>query len=657
MDLEARDVRVADLNADGLPDALSAGAGSWVFFQNLGDGRWAPGIAVLNPPPLRLDDPRVHLADINGDGIPDLVYMEHSRIRVWPGKGFGRFGAAYELTNPPDFGTNFDPKAVRWADLTGSGQADLLYIRNGIVALCFNQAGVGLSNPVAVVTLRQSSHGHAEAVDLLGTGAEGLLLTDYQERPGAWRYLELFPGGKPDLLTAIENGLGATTTIAYGSSATDWVADKLAGKPWRTTLPSPQVVIAAVTIEDAVTGNRIGETYRYHDGVYHGEEREFRGFALVEQIDREAGQNDPLPLPQVLVKRWYHTGFDIDLRDQYTALPGGALADEVPALPWALRSLRGQIKRQETFALDGNPKPYLVQETAYRVFAVQQAPGTARYSFAPLPVQSRMTHLERSEERRIVETTTTYDRHRGKGYGLPIEVREKAYGRRGSFASAYENAQAQDLERFMITEYVSRDEPDDNYLGPYTPSYLVGKPARIERYGVSGSSDVLLARERYFYDGADYKGLGYPGTATVSAVTRGRLSCKLVLALTDDLLTRTYPVGAGARAGFDASGHYLSDGAEHYVHAERYRYDERAMVIGSVDPNGNEARFEYDADHRLFPLRYTDAAGHPTALTRGELPFQVMATLDANGNTASFTYDPAGLPSSKAVQGKFVAGE
>ena len=209
--LEAPDVRVVDLNADGLPDALRPGVGSWVFFQNLGEGRWAAGAAVPNSPPVRLDDPRVHLADVDGDGLPDLVYVERSRIRVWPGQGWGRFGTPYELSHPPDFGPAFDPEAVLWTDLTGSGQADLLYVRNGVAVLCLNQAGTGLSDPVALTTVPQSSHGHAEPVDLLGTGTEGLLFTDYQERPGAWCYLELFPGGTPDLLSRIDNELGATT--------------------------------------------------------------------------------------------------------------------------------------------------------------------------------------------------------------------------------------------------------------------------------------------------------------------------------------------------------------------------------------------------------------------------------------------------------------
>ena len=650
--LEAPDVRVVDLNADGLPDALCAGVGSWVFFQNLGEGRWAPGVAVLNPPPVRLDDPRVHLTDIDGDGLPDVVYMERSRVQVWPGQGRGRFGSPYELSHPPDLGPAFDPEAVIWTDLTQSGQADLLYVGNGIATVCLNQAGSGLSDPVTLTTIPQSSHGHAEPVDLLGTGTEGLLFTGHQGRPGAWCYLELFPGGTPDLLTRIDNGLGVTTSLTYNSSAAYWVADQRAGRPWRTAMPSAQIVVANLSTEDAVTCNRLGISYRYHHGVYDGAEREFRGFALVDQIDREADRGDPLPLAPVLVKRFYHTGVDVDLRDHYTALPEGTLADEVPALPWALRSLRGRLKREETFALDGNARPYMVQETAYRVFPVQQTPGASRWSFAPLPVASRTTHLERGDDRRIVETRTTYDRHGGKGYGLPVEIRQRAHGRRGAFSTPHELAQMQDLERFTLTQYVNRDEPDGDYFDAYTPSYLVGKPAEMARYGLTGSSAILLARERYFYDGEAYKGLGYPGTGTTSQVTRGRLSCKLVLAFTDDQLARAYPEDSGAWSQLDGHGRYLRDGTDHYVHAERYQYRDSGMIIGTRDPNANTSTFEYDARYGLFPVRQTDAAGQPTHLIRGELPFQVTAVLDANGNTTSFTYDPCGLPLSKSVQGK-----
>jgi RHS repeat-associated protein len=653
VDLEAPDVRVADLNADGQPDALRGGPGSWVFFENLGEGRWAPGAIVPEAPPVRLDDPRVQLTDINGDGLPDLVFTDRHRILVWPGRGRGRFGAAFELRHPPDFGIGFDPRAVRWADLTGSGQSDLLYMRNGLVVMCFNQSGRALSDSVTVMTARQSSHGHVEPVDLHGTGSQGLLLTDHQFQPGAWKYLELFSEGQPDLLTSIDNGLGATTTIAHTSSATYWVADRLAGRPWRSSMPSPQVVVASVTTDDRVTGNRLGVSYRYHHGVFDGAEREFRGFALVEQIDREADPDDPSPVPPALIKRWYHTGANVELRDEFCALPEPALLDIVPELPWAQRSLRGCLRREETYALDGDPRPFSVREIAYHVFAVARATGADRCAFAPLPVRSRVTTIERSDERRMVETITTYDLEAGGGYGLPVEVRERAPGRRGSFSTAHELAQTEDLERFTITRYVNRDLPDPDYRAPYTPGYLVGKPALVERYGVSGSSATLLARERSFYDGEAYMGLGFPGSGTAPGVTRGRLSSRLVWAFTEDLLQAAYPAGSGARAELEARGRFLADGPDRYVQSERYRHDARGMVTGALDPNGGEWRFDHDSEFGLFPTAQTDAAGHRTSITRGRLPFQVAAVLDANGNTTTFTYEPCGLPVSRTVQGKF----
>jgi RHS repeat-associated protein len=650
IDLEAPDVRLADYSGDGVPDALRAGSGPWVYFENMRNGQWAPGRAIQSPPPVRFDDTHVHLADINGDGIPDLIYMDRRRVRVWLGEGFGRFGSPFELRHAPDFGEAFDPKAVRWTDMTGSGQADLLYVRNGEVTICFNQGGVVLSDPVTLRGVPQSPHGHIEPVDLLGTGAAGLLFSDYQVRPGTWRYLELFPDGQPDLLTSIDNGLGAISTIEYATSARDWTADKRAGKPWRTAMPSHQVVVVGLTTLDTITANRLGTTYRYHDGVYDDVEREFRGFAMVEQIDREAPAGDPQPLPQVLVKRWYHTGFDVQLRDQYTALPSGALTDEVPELPSAFRSLRGLIRREETFALDGNPRPYLVSETAYQVIPVQRTPGTAHYSFATLPVMARSTYTERTDERRISETFTTYDLQEGSGYGLPTEFREKAFARVGD---SVDPGQAVDLERVTRTAYVNLDEPDGDYLAPYVPTYLAGKPARIERFAVTLSGEVLLDRKRQFYDGQEYSGLGYPGTGTEAGVSRGRLSSKLSLAFTAGSVAAAYPASSTAREHLEARGRFLLDGEDYYIHAERYKYDERGMTTGGLDPNGNETSFEYDSTFGLFPVRTTDPAGHPTLLTRGEFPYQVEYVVDSNGNTTSFTYDPSGLVESKSVQGKY----
>ena len=52
----------------------------------------------------------------------------------------------------------------------------------------------------------------------------------------------------------------------------------------------------------------------------------------------------------------------------------------------------------------------------------------------------------------------------------------------------------------------------------------------LERYGVTPSGDVLLSKERTFYDGNAYQGLGHPDATSSIGVTKGNLSCKLVLA-------------------------------------------------------------------------------------------------------------------------------
>ena len=653
VDLDGPDVRVLDLNGDGIPDALRMGAKGVTYFENLGDGEWAPGIPIAHSPPYRLDDPRAQLADINGDGLPDLVYMNRGRIEVWPGLGRGRFGESYLLENAPSYGSDFDPSKVRWADLTGSGQADLLYVENGQVTVYLNQAGVLLAAGVQVSQLQLGSVGHVEPVDLRGNGASGLLFTDRGTTRRAWRYLDLFPEGSPDLLQTVENGIGGTTIVQYGSSALHWKRDKEALAPWRSHMPFVQRVVDRVTITDETTGLELSTEYQYHHGVYDGVEREFRGFARVEQYDTESDPDAEAPLIQAMVRRWFHCGTDLDLDDEYsTEVSSTPLAHSYPVTRPALRALRGVMVREETYTLDDLTKPYLVSESGYTVYAIEQ--GTdGQWSYAPLPKTSRSTYTERGTEERILETTTTYDLDAGPGFGLPEEVREEGTGRATTDGSALGDQQAEDLERYVTMTYL--DALDDADTDFDDPTYLVGKVAQVERYT---GADVLLAREKYFYDGIDFQGKGYPGSSTTAGLVagdKGLLKCKLVFALTDSLVTATYPSGSGASAALTARGDYLADGTSHYVHAERYQYTAEGLVEVFRDAGGNDLTFSYDATYDLFPIGAEDAAGNPTTLTRGELPFQVEEVVDANGNHATLGYDATGLPAWKAIKGKEVS--
>ena len=56
---------------------------------------------------------------------------------------------------------------------------------------------------------------------------------------------------------------------------------------WRSRLPFPVQVVARVEVIDEISGGKLATEYRYHQGYWDGEEREFRGFGLVEQFDTE----------------------------------------------------------------------------------------------------------------------------------------------------------------------------------------------------------------------------------------------------------------------------------------------------------------------------------------------------------------------------------
>src|SRR5262249_21694124 len=126
------------------------------------------------------------------------------------------------------------------------------------------------------------------------------------------RYVNLM-GQKPHLLVWTTNNLGAETHIAYAPSTTFYLKDKSAGRPWITRLPFPVHVVEQVETLDRISGNRFVTRYTYHHGYFDGEEREFRGFAMVEQFDAEelAPSGDPWHVPAVLTRTWFHTGLSV----------------------------------------------------------------------------------------------------------------------------------------------------------------------------------------------------------------------------------------------------------------------------------------------------------------------------------------------------------
>ena len=80
---------------------------------------------------------------MSGDGLSDIVRVRNGEACYWPNPGYGRFGAKVTMDRAPRFDNEerFDPRRIRLADIDGSGTADLLYVGDDGVTAWFNQSG------------------------------------------------------------------------------------------------------------------------------------------------------------------------------------------------------------------------------------------------------------------------------------------------------------------------------------------------------------------------------------------------------------------------------------------------------------------------------------------------------------------------------------
>jgi hypothetical protein len=166
----------ADLNADGLPDVVSASFDDGVlavFFNNQN----TPG--SFNPP-LVLNSPgasQLAIADMNGDGLPDLVSADFN-VSLFVQSSPGTFAAQISLYSG---GANW----VALGDLNGDGAADVALTDNVGVKVLMHTGSASSTTyaaPVTVFTQSPNSNvigGNIIAIaDVDGDGLNDLVITD-----------------------------------------------------------------------------------------------------------------------------------------------------------------------------------------------------------------------------------------------------------------------------------------------------------------------------------------------------------------------------------------------------------------------------------------------------------------------------------------------
>ncbi|MFT4066305.1 SpvB/TcaC N-terminal domain-containing protein [Paraburkholderia sp.] len=445
-DFASPDLRFVDLTGDGVADILITEDHAFTWHASLRREGFDRGVLVHVPteehsgPRVVFDDgaQSVYLADMTGDGLFDLVRIRNRDVCYWPNLGYGRFGAKIAMANAPSFDEpeQFNPARLRLADTDGSGLTDIIYLGHRAVGIYLNQSGNSWSDARLLEQFPAFDDTATVSVaDLLGHGTACLLWSSPlpREQGRQIRYVDLMGGGKPHLVTRVRNNMGALNLLHYTTSTEFYLADKAAGTQWVTRLPMPVHVVARSETHDLVSRSRFVTRYSYHHGYYDGVEREFRGFARVDRIDTEelaalseGGQLDTTGnidaasyVPPVLTRTWYHTGayvagdsivhalareywpVDAALRCEESALPARMTGEEMRE---ACRALKGSILHKEVYAQDRTEaagRPYTVDDVGYQVQMLQPR-GQNRYAVF-LRTQREMVRLD--YERRLYRVT------------------------------------------------------------------------------------------------------------------------------------------------------------------------------------------------------------------------------------------------------------
>lgn len=565
VDFKDPNLKFLDLDGDGYADILITEDEVLVWHQSLGEAGFGTAKHVAQaldeekgPKVVFADGAQsIYLADLSGDGLTDILRIRNGDVCYWPNLGYGRFGKKVGMDQAPYFDNpqQFNQNRIRVADIDGSGTADIIYLHSEGIRLYFNESGNSWSAPKEL--------NHAPKVDdivkiyptdLLGNGTVCLVWSS--PLPGdaghALRYINLMGDIKPHLLVKTDNNLGLQTEVYYAPSTKFYLQDKLAGKPWVTKLPFPVHVVEKVIVSDKWRKTTFSTAYSYHHGYYDGVEREFRGFGRVEQVDVQdfktfakgnidspyITDDQTLYQPPVKTISWFHTGayFERDLLlSKYTQeffTPDSFEENKTTSSLFkgegiprneqreAYRACKGRILRTETYELDVDRlslgenipvKLFGIQNTDWSVVGLQPRQKNKHAVFLVNETESITYHYDLN----LLDQPVTPDPRithslvlKADQYGHVLQSVAIGYPRIGLFEDS--SLQAEDLERirseqqklsisYTDSRFTNDIDDQDNYR-----LRAVCEASTFEIGGVTPSIALLSNDQPQYFSHGDF---------------------------------------------------------------------------------------------------------------------------------------------------------
>jgi RHS repeat-associated protein len=676
-----RDIAPVDANNDKLVDMVVNTGDEVDTYLNLGrcpggeglfgtpiHDEWGRCVGFDEEPtsscPLRTNaglvsfsDVGFRVADMNGDGFPDLVQLLSAglgyEVWYWPGRGNGFWGIgardchqtaqrAIIMDGTP--GTYGEVRGSHLGDINGDGTADLVVVRsNGrnatAVQVWLNQNGLSWTESVyTTISGIGTDNEVVRLADLNGSGTRDVVVGPYRK----YHYIDFMGGHPARLLEVIDNGLGGMTGLEYRPSTHFMLADAERGEPWSTTMPQAVTVLARQEVTDGQGSSYVTE-YAYRDPYYDSMSGVFRGFS--QALARSLGDAST---PTAVSHSRFHLGQrpdwlcdDEEITDQGCALLDNP-QESLKGHPYLAEIRNDPAPGGESWW--GPPSSHYLQSvhTSYQVDQLFEGLDGRGVWYAWSPQQDSYAYGSQGTRTDEVLTLPSVDIRQRTPQDEPdgslVSASEQNIAVRGPASEVAHLRTRRSQDRLGRTHWESKDglvgragdEQVSRLVWAHNPSAWIHRPCESWIEGSAGDVDQRLAYSQTFYEGQE--------TALCSVGDRG-----LPTFVQSQLVTRQAD-------GAAMTPQWIPQGVT--------TYDAQGLPVesfGGVAP-GDEAdalRFSsqsYDEQYGAYLVREQVQANLPgqtptflTSTASWDVGLGVpTAVTDSNGQTAYARYDRLG---------------